>query len=36
MIDVVHAQVTFVVPGTDITGLDQSGWTRFGDFLAVQ
>jgi len=26
----------FVVPGTDFTSLEQSGWTRLGDFLAVR
>ncbi len=26
----------FVVPGTDFTSLERSGWTRLGDFLAVQ
>lgn len=26
----------FVVPGTDFTSLERSGWTRLGDFLAVR
>ena len=26
----------FVMPGTDFTSLEQSGWSRHGDFLAVQ
>lgn len=26
----------FVVPGTDFTSLEQSGWVRHGDFLAVR
>lgn len=29
-------KVMFVMPGTDFTSLEQSGWTRLGDFLAVQ
>ncbi|PUB23940.1 hypothetical protein C8K30_11080 [Promicromonospora sp. AC04] len=31
-----RSKVMFVMPGTDFTGLEQSGWTRLGDFLAVQ
>ena len=30
------SKVMFVMPGTDFTSLEQSGWTRLGDFLAVQ
>jgi hypothetical protein len=26
----------FVMPGTDFTSLERSGWTRLGDFLAVR
>ncbi|MFI6427264.1 hypothetical protein [Promicromonospora sp. NPDC050880] len=29
-------KVMFVMPGTDFTSLERSGWTRLGDFLAVQ
>ncbi len=31
-----RSKVMFVMPGTDFTSLEQSGWTRLGDFLAVQ
>lgn len=30
------SKAMFVVPGTDFTSLEQSGWTRLGDFLAVR
>ena len=29
-------KVMFVMPGTDFANLEQSGWTRHGDFVAVQ
>lgn len=29
-------KVMFVMPGTDFTSLERSGWTRLGDFLAVR
>lgn len=31
-----QAEDVFVVPATDFTSLEQSGWTRLGDFLAVR
>ena len=30
------SKVMFVMPGTDFTSLEQSGWTRLSDVLAVQ